>query len=130
MRSVQNHRLHCELIDTEGLEDNFSKQFGVNRNSIINTIPHFNVCVCLPHDIMHIILEGVLPKHIKLLLKHCIVDMKFFNLAYLNSSISNFPFSKNEKLNSPRPIDREKLMADGDKITQSGKEKILLLLSK
>ena len=102
------------------MKDHFSKTYGVNRLSKLNEIPHFNVCICLPHDIMHVILEGILPKNTKILLQYCIIEMKFFTLANLNRAISSFPYSKTEKVNIPRPIDRDRITGDSDKLCQSG----------
>ncbi len=111
--------MHCDLIETDGLEDQ-SKKYGVNRLSILDKIPHFNLCICLPHDIMHIILEGVLPRHTKFLLQYCILEKKFFTLNQFNRAVDNFPYGINQKNNKPRPLDRDKLTGDGDKLSQSG----------
>ena len=48
-----------------------SSDYGVNRLSVLDEAPYFD---CMPHDIMHVILEGILPINCKLLLVHCISD--------------------------------------------------------
>ena len=42
------------------LKDYFSKQYGINRRSLLSKIPDFDVTKQLPQDIMHIFLEGIL----------------------------------------------------------------------
>ena len=70
---------------------------------------------------MHVILEGALPRNIRLLLRHCIVEEKYFPINLLNKIILEFNYGEHEKLNSPRPIDRERITGDSDKLGQSGK---------
>ena len=64
----------------------------VNRLSVLNEAPHFDVCKCMPHDIMHVILEGVLPLHTKLLLVHCIYEERLFTLKTANKLIIQFEY--------------------------------------
>lgn len=116
-RNLAEHHMHCELVETPS---SFSTQFGVNRLSVLDNVPHFDLTVCLPHDIMHVILEGVLPRNCRLLLHYCIVDRKYFSINYLNKTISDFGFGDHEKMNRPRPIDRERLIGNSDKLGQSG----------
>ncbi len=81
MRNLKQHLVHCALLDAD---ESFSQDCGVNRLTILNDVPLFDVCQCMPHDIMHVLLEGALPLHCKLVLRHCIVDKKYFTLEYLN----------------------------------------------
>lgn len=97
--------------------DHFSKVYGVNRLSILDQVPHFDLCQCLPHDMMHVILEGALQRHCKLVLIH---HEHYFTLHHLNQQISNYSYGYSESVNAPRPIDREHLAGDSDKLGQSG----------
>lgn len=92
----------------------------MNRLSGLDDVPHFDLTVCLPHDIMHVILEGVLPRNVRLLLNYCIFQKKFFSLNSLNKIITDFQFGDEEQKNRPRPIDKDRLTANGDKLGQSG----------
>lgn len=103
------------------MEDHFSIKFGINRLSILSEIPYFDLTACLPHDIMHVILEGVLPRNCRLLLYHCIVERKYFTLNHLNKTMLDFNYGEHEKSNSPRSLDRDKITGDSDKLGQSGK---------
>ncbi len=69
---------------------------------------------------MHVLLEGALPLHCKLVLRHCIVDKKYFTLEYLNRQVTNFKYGYTETVNKPRLIDRERISGN-EKIVQSGK---------
>lgn len=107
-------------METPQFEGHFSTKYGVNRLSILDEVQYFDLCLCLPHDIMHVILEGVLPRNCRLLLHHCIIEEKFFTLSCLNKAILGFEFGDHEKVNRPRIIDRERLTMSSDKLGQSG----------
>ncbi len=70
---------------------------------------------------MHIIFEGVLPRDIKALMHYCICEKHYFTLQVLNKQISNLAYGYSEKVNKPRPLDRDHLTAADKKIVQSGK---------
>ena len=92
----------------------------MNRLSALNNVPKFDLCKCLPHDIMHVLLEGVLPRHLKFLLQHCVITSKYFSLQYLNSQISSFSYGYSESMNAPRPLDKDRIISSDQKIVQSG----------
>lgn len=79
-RRLATHRMHCALLDVQdpGLASQFSTKHGVNRLSILNDLPYFDLTLCLPLDIMHVILEGALPRNIRLLLFHCVESKSIF----------------------------------------------------
>ena len=93
----------------------------MNRLSVLNEVPGFDLCRCLPHDIMHVILEGVLPQHIQFLLHHMIFVKHYFTLQQLNQQIENFPYGFTEEVNKPRSIDRDRIHSTDQKLVQSGK---------
>ena len=74
LRNENDHKDHCKLIeaDKSGAK---SKEFGVNRDSVLNELKYFHVCNggLLP-DIMHDILEGALQYEVKLMLQWMIVS--------------------------------------------------------
>ena len=59
-----------------------------------------------PPDVMHVLLEEVLPLTLQALIKHY-VDTKVTNLATINSAIQSFPYSYMEITDKPNYI-REK----------------------
>ena len=69
---------------------------------------------------MHVVFEGVLPHHLKFLLKYCVVDQGFFTLQYLNTEMSTFSYGYTEAANAPRSLDRDRIISRDQKIVQSG----------
>ena len=79
-----SHESQCVLVERDET-GKLSKEYGINRNSILNELLYFNVCdgSLLP-DIMHDLLEGVLQYEAKLLL--CVlVQSNYFTLEDFNS---------------------------------------------
>lgn len=62
----------------------------------MNDIPLFNVAdYQLPQDIMHVLLEGVLPLEMKLLLHQLIVVDNLFTVHHFNARVESFQFGYN-----------------------------------
>ena len=119
---MEQHLRHCDLVASG--DPSFSKEYGVNVLSVLNEAPQFDLCVCLPHDIMHVLFEGVVPRHCKALLRYCILVQQFFKLQQLNRRIEEFSYGYSEKANVPRPLDRDHLTSD-NKLVQSGTCKMI-----
>ena len=65
-------KICCSIEDTEkdkNVREQLSTTYGVNRLSVLDYVEHFDVCQCMPEDIMHILLEGLVPYETKLLLQ-------------------------------------------------------------
>ncbi len=122
LRSLDRHRRQCLLLDSApGLSDSFSTTYGVNRLSILDQAPHFDVYRWLPHDIMHVIFEGVLVLQCRRILAHCIREKGYFTTDALNGQIKTFPYRHSEARTIPSPIDRDRLVSDNStKLGQSG----------
>ena len=74
LRTPLAHQRHLQLIqDNPLLRDHYSMTYGVNRESILNSLLYFDVAnECVVPDLMHDVLEGYLPYKVKLMLKHFI----------------------------------------------------------
>ena len=76
MRTKQDHVKHCEYITRPGTSNSerlhFSKVYSVNRASILMELADFDITRQLPRDLMHVLLEGVFPYHMKQLLRYVI----------------------------------------------------------
>ena len=71
MRSSTQYCHHCDLIASDvSLASHYSTTFGINTKSQLESLQYFTVAegAMIP-DIMHDILEGVLPLELKLILK-------------------------------------------------------------
>ena len=85
------------------------------------TLVVLKLALDLPQDIMHVLLEGVIPMEIKLLLPNLINEKKFFNLRLLNERIRNFQYGPNEVKSKPiRQIEDRHLSTDS-RLPFSGK---------
>ena len=71
LRTPLQYNHHCHLIeDNADLASHYSTTFGINHPSALNSLLFFNISEgSLLPDIMHDILEGVLPLALKLMLK-------------------------------------------------------------
>lgn len=76
LRSSAEHSFHSGLLEREDLHpsdrQHYSTTFGVNRRALLDSLQFFDVTSgALIPDIMHDVLEGVLPLELKLMLKVC-----------------------------------------------------------
>lgn len=125
-RTPELHDYHCSLIK-ESLSDFNSTSYGVNYESILNELPLFHVADWqLPQDIMHIILEGVLPLELKLLLRYLSVQ-NFVSVHHLNIRIESFQYGYSSKASKPSALDPAHIQEG--KIRQSGMCLLLFLIS-
>ena len=119
LKNPVNYRYHCSLLSGV-LREVDSVIYGVNNESVLNQLDDFDVGGGqLPQDIMHILLEGVLPYTIKAMLQSFVLENHFFSIKYLNQKLSSFKFSRSESKNKPSRISPSVLIDDG-KINQSG----------
>ena len=89
LRDRSTHENHCTSLEGSA-SHHFSLTYGVTRKSILQDVNHFSVAgETLAHDIMHNLLEGVLPYETKALLKYCL-QMKYFSLEVLINDSDTF----------------------------------------
>jgi hypothetical protein len=69
---------------------------------------------------MHDVLEGVLQYEVKLVLRHCVVSKKYFQLSFLNMHIDNYELGFMEASNRPSPIKKETLKSSDHSLKQNG----------
>lgn len=103
LRTPQSYDYHCSLLDGPLCTED-SVTYGINYSSILNDIDNFHVVNQLPQDIMHVLLEGVIPYELKLLLTHYIVQKKYFSCSQLNDRMQSFEYSNQEASDKPSPI--------------------------
>ena len=98
-----------------------SKEYRVNRNSVLNQLRFFHVCdgSLLP-DIMHDVLEGTLQYEAKLMLQVMVNKEEYFTLEELNSRIENFELGYMESKNRPTAISSTTLFLNGNSLKQNG----------
>jgi len=97
-----------------------SVTYGLNYRSALNELEDFHVChFQLPQDMMHILLEGVIPYTMKAMLQSFVCVKRYFTIDNLNKKILNFKFSRSESKCKPSPISSH-VLHDDDNISQSG----------
>lgn len=78
------HERHCSSVTSGGpVAELEATTYGVNRRSILNQLQYFHVIDGMAPDIMHDVLEGVLPLSIMMVLKSCITTKKFLKIETL-----------------------------------------------
>ncbi len=81
-----------------------STTYGVNHDSCLNKIFHFNVAsLQIPQDVMHVLLEGVLPLNVRLMLGSFIND-GLFTIDELNDHVKSFEYGRVETKTKPKAI--------------------------
>lgn len=61
--------------------------------SALCEVPYFDVTTQLPQDLMHVLLEGIIPVQIGFLLIHAIDTLQVLTLADVNARISAYPYA-------------------------------------
>ena len=92
--------------------------YGVVRDPILNTLRYFHTTEGLLPDIMHDVLEGVLPMWVKHLLSH-LIDSSLISVTELNRRIESYQFGPIEGSNRPRGNIAATHLESGD-LKQSG----------
>lgn len=104
LRTKHDHSLHVE----KALNDSTQAHcFGVKSQcAISDRLSFFHAISGYPPDVMHDLLEGIVPLELALCLK-ILIKKKFFSLEELNHSIRQFPYKWSDKTNCPqaRPLD-------------------------
>lgn len=117
MRTAALHEQHLAIMaggnnDNEEEEDEYNQQeeepekpsvkFGVNSKSPLLKVNSFDITKCMPQDIMHLFLEGIMETHCRLLLNHAIEDKKL-KLKDINYFLSSHDYGKLQT-DKPSPI--------------------------
>ena len=127
LRNPDAHDYHCSLL-TGVLAEIDSVTYGVNYRSALNNLKDFHVCDGqLPQDMMHVLLEGVVPYTMKATLQNFISEKRFFSIDYVNRKLLSFKFSRSESRNKPSQLSSNILHDDG-KISQSGEMTVFHVL--
>ncbi len=93
---------HCSLLNGS-LPKETSTIYGITHNSPLNELSNFHVVDQLPQEVMHILLEGVVPYELSLMLAS-FIDQKYLVVELFNDRITCFAYSTQEAKNIPSPI--------------------------
>lgn len=100
-RTKESHARH--VLDV--LEDStMSQEYGVKGNCPLTvSLEHFHVVDGYPPDLLHDLLEGVVPLELALCLKG-LISKGYFTLEVLNAAIKQFPYAFSDRTNQPQLI--------------------------
>ena len=118
LRTPAEHSRQCFELDGPDRVKH-SVEYGINQRAALEELPYFSVVHGLPHDVMHDLMEGVIPHEMRLLLNSCISD-GFFDVSTFNHRLNAFDFGYTESGDKPAAIE------DGVKIRQSAAQMWLL----
>ena len=101
-RTPDTYDYHCTLVSGL-LHEADSTTYGINYR---NKLDNFHVVAQLPQDIMHILLEGIIPYELSIMLYNFITEEKYFTAQLLNDRIASFLYSTQEAKDKPirKPI--------------------------
>ena len=120
LRNKESHLRQCALVNTD-ITGDCSKEYGINRNSILNELTYFDMCNgSLIPDVMHDLLEGTLQYEVKLMLKSMIFTEEYFSLDHLNSRVANLELGHMESKDRPSFISVKTLQSSGFSLKQKG----------
>ena len=118
LRTPQSYDYHCSLLDGPLCTED-SVTYGINYSSTLNDIDNFHVVNQLPQDIMHVLLEGVIPYELRLLLTYCIAQKNYFSCSQLNGRIQSYEYSNQEAKDKPSPINPNVFTSKGSNVSQA-----------
>lgn len=116
-RSRRGHDHQLEQIEADA---SCIPVYGVKKKSPLNESRYFHVVDGLPSDVMHDLFEGVIPRHLKLLLKFFVVENAYFTLQMLNDKVKAFDYGVVEISNKPSTITNATMNSRDDSLKQSG----------
>ena len=94
------HERHCVSATSGPIAELEATTYGVSRRSILNESQYFHVIGGMAPDLMHDVLEGVLPLTIMMLLKNCTCTKKLFKIDLFNSRLTSFCYGQIEATNN------------------------------
>ncbi len=86
--------INMHLLQLESIKDSpeLVKEYGVKFPSPLLNLNNFDICKCLLHDPMHVLIEGVCLKELQNLLQYATVELGI-NLDDINVRITSFKYS-------------------------------------
>ncbi len=127
LRTDIEHKRQCELL-TGPMQSHNSTSFGINRRSVLEELKNFSVVKNLPHDIMHDLFEGIVPRERKCILVEFCIRSNFFSVKTFNQRLVNFDYGQLELGDKPAEIDEVSLKKPETNIRQSASQMLLLLM--
>ncbi len=101
LRTKSNHTEHVEAALSDPAQ---AHHCGVKRQcAISDRLSYFHATSGYPPDVLHDLLDGIIPLEMALCLS-VFIKKKYLSLEELNRSICQFPYKWNDKTNCPQAI--------------------------
>ena len=97
LRDIETHLCQLDLIKDS---PDLSKQYGIKNKSVLLNLNEFDICQCLLHDPMHVIVEGICINELKNLLVY-LTKTKKVELRTINKRIMEFDYFFIDKDDKP-----------------------------
>lgn len=107
IRTAASHDLQVKQIEKVSADKVI---YGINEKSVLSNLSSFHPITSLPPDLMHDVLEGVMPKLISCLL-HTVTSNRLYSAAKTCQLINKFVYGTNDRRNHP-PMLKEKHIFD------------------
>ena len=114
LRTRDEYDAKIRLLEELNYEENMCLAFGIKRPCPFNGLAEFHCMTSLPPDLMHDLLEGVVPSTIGLVTNK-LINENIVTLEDLNKSIRTFPYARLD-VNHPGTLRRH-----GASVTVKGK---------
>lgn len=69
------------------------------------SLQYFHTTTGFPPDVLHDLLEGIVPVELSLCIQE-MIRLKYFTLEYLNRKIVSFHYQHSDKIDKPQPISK------------------------
>ena len=114
VRTADRHAYHVDAVTQNSLN---SKVYGVKKACAFSDLPAFDVSTSFPPDVMHDLLEGVMPSVTALLLKN-FVAAGLFTFADVNVALDKLvvPHRQNMPNKLPESVPRSEISIGGTAI--------------
>ncbi|XP_058262776.1 uncharacterized protein LOC131363855 [Hemibagrus wyckioides] len=122
MRTKEKHQQHVQDVQQDST---LTVQYGVKSSCpLSDSLRHFHAIGGFPPDLLHDLLEGIVPVQMALCLQD-LIGKHYFSLESLSGAIKQFPYKFSDRPDQPQPI--QQLFATKKTIGGNGHENWALL---
>lgn len=82
---------------------------GIKSSCLLNSLHYFHITANVTVDVMHDLLEGVVPYELKLILCSFIIEKKYFTLELQNKRLASFDYGCSDRRNKPTALSDSEL---------------------
>jgi hypothetical protein len=99
-----------------------TRDCGIKSSCLLNTLGYFHIAENVTVDVMHDLLEGVVPFELKLILSSFIYDKKYFTLEDLNARPASYDYGYGDRKNKPTLLSEGELRDPKKTINQKASQ--------